>query len=192
MFIITITDNMIWHNPNRILIKTLQCFHAAFLFLAFYLSLLVCFHPFVKPLFPGPPPSRRSLQRTLSDESIYSGQREPSSSGQRETPTDLLFSCSTMPRSPIARHGPSRRASHKSLGKHLVYVIELVVAPKCSGLRIRIRNREEFPTLKNLLTQTWFVMCCGGDLLFIMEQMDYCAIVLSQPFLFVPRSLTLL
>uniref|UniRef100_A0A3P8NBV1 Signal induced proliferation associated 1 like 1 n=1 Tax=Astatotilapia calliptera TaxID=8154 RepID=A0A3P8NBV1_ASTCA len=69
-----------------------------------------------KPLFPGPPPSRRSLQRTLSDESIYSGQREPSSSGQRETPTDLLFSCSTMPRSPIARHGPSRRASHKSLG----------------------------------------------------------------------------
>lgn len=69
-----------------------------------------------KPLFPGPPPSRRSLQRTLSDESIYSGQREPSSSGQRETPTDLLFSCSTMPRSPTARHGPSRRASHKSLG----------------------------------------------------------------------------
>ncbi|XP_035466196.2 signal-induced proliferation-associated 1-like protein 1 isoform X1 [Scophthalmus maximus] len=69
-----------------------------------------------KPLFPGPPPSRRSLQRTLSDESIYSGQREPSSSGQRDTPTDLLFSCSTMPRSPTTRHGPSRRASHKSLG----------------------------------------------------------------------------
>uniref|UniRef100_A0A669FAA8 Signal induced proliferation associated 1 like 1 n=1 Tax=Oreochromis niloticus TaxID=8128 RepID=A0A669FAA8_ORENI len=68
------------------------------------------------PLFPGPPPSRRSLQRTLSDESIYSGQREPSSSGQRETPTDLLFSCSTIPRSPTTRHGPSRRASHKSLG----------------------------------------------------------------------------
>ncbi|XP_068436315.1 signal-induced proliferation-associated 1-like protein 1 isoform X2 [Clinocottus analis] len=69
-----------------------------------------------KPLFPGPPPTRRSLHRTLSDESIYSGQREPSSSGQRDTPTDLLFSCSTMPRSPTARHGPSRRASHKSLG----------------------------------------------------------------------------
>ncbi|KAM6918090.1 signal-induced proliferation-associated 1-like protein 1 isoform 1-T2 [Lycodopsis pacificus] len=69
-----------------------------------------------KPLFPGPPPTRRSLQRTLSDESIYSGQREHSSSGQRDTPTDLLFSCSTMPRSPTARHGPSRRASHKSLG----------------------------------------------------------------------------
>lgn len=69
-----------------------------------------------KPLFPGPPPSRRSLQRTLSDESIYSGQREPSSSVQREMPTDLLFSCSTMPRSPTTRHGPGRRASHKSLG----------------------------------------------------------------------------
>ncbi|XP_044230911.1 signal-induced proliferation-associated 1-like protein 1 [Thunnus albacares] len=69
-----------------------------------------------KPLFPGPPPSRRSLQRTLSDESIYSGQREPSSNGQRNTPTDLLFSCSTMPRSPTARHAASRRASHKSLG----------------------------------------------------------------------------
>lgn len=109
----------------------MQSFHA------FYLSLLVCFHPFVKPLFPGPPPSRRSLQRTLSDESIYSGQREPSSSGQRETPTDLLFSCSTMPRSPTARHGPSRRASHKSLGKHLVYVIELVVAPKCRVSRVK-------------------------------------------------------
>ncbi|KAM3594675.1 uncharacterized protein V6R79_011990 [Siganus canaliculatus] len=69
-----------------------------------------------KPLFPGPQPTRRSLQRTLSDESLYSRDREPSSSGQRDTPTDLLFSCSTMPRSPTARHGPSRRASHKSLG----------------------------------------------------------------------------
>ncbi|XP_031135086.1 signal-induced proliferation-associated 1-like protein 1 isoform X1 [Sander lucioperca] len=69
-----------------------------------------------KPMFPGPLATRRSLQRTLSDESIYSGQREPSSSGQRDTPTDLLFSCSTMPRSPTNRHGPSRRASHKSLG----------------------------------------------------------------------------
>ncbi|XP_068194222.1 signal-induced proliferation-associated 1-like protein 1 isoform X1 [Antennarius striatus] len=69
-----------------------------------------------KPLFPGPLTSRRSLQRTLSDESIYGGQREPSSGGSRDTPTDLLFSCSTMPRSPTTRHGPSRRASHKSLG----------------------------------------------------------------------------
>ncbi|XP_024861275.1 signal-induced proliferation-associated 1-like protein 1 isoform X2 [Kryptolebias marmoratus] len=69
-----------------------------------------------KPLFPGPPPSRRSLQRTLSDESIYTGQRESSTSGQRDSSTDLLFTCSTIPRSPITRHGPSRRASHKSLG----------------------------------------------------------------------------
>uniref|UniRef100_A0A3P8UI08 Signal induced proliferation associated 1 like 1 n=1 Tax=Cynoglossus semilaevis TaxID=244447 RepID=A0A3P8UI08_CYNSE len=69
-----------------------------------------------KPLFPGPPPTRRSLQRTLSDESIYRGQREAPSCGQRDTPTDLLFSCSTLPRSPTARQGPSRRASHKSLG----------------------------------------------------------------------------
>ncbi|XP_028293831.1 signal-induced proliferation-associated 1-like protein 1 [Gouania willdenowi] len=69
-----------------------------------------------KPLFPGPQPSRRSLHRTLSDESIYSGQRDSSSNGQRDTPTDLLFTCSTLPRSPTARHGPSRRASHKSLG----------------------------------------------------------------------------
>ncbi|CAN9502220.1 unnamed protein product [Ophioblennius macclurei] len=66
--------------------------------------------------FPGPPPIRRPPHRTLSDESIYSGQREPSSSGPRDTPTDLLFSCSTMPRSPTTRHGSSRRASHKSLG----------------------------------------------------------------------------
>ncbi|XP_072222216.1 signal-induced proliferation-associated 1-like protein 1 [Leuresthes tenuis] len=69
-----------------------------------------------KPLFPGPPPSRRSLQRTLSDESIYSGQRESSFCGQRDTPTDLLFTCSTVPRSPTTRKGASRRASHKSLG----------------------------------------------------------------------------
>ncbi|KAM9842313.1 signal-induced proliferation-associated 1-like protein 1 [Aulostomus maculatus] len=69
-----------------------------------------------KPLFPGPPPGRRSLQRTLSDESIYSGQRESSSAEKRDTPTDLLFSCSTVPRSPTARHVASRRTSHKSLG----------------------------------------------------------------------------
>uniref|UniRef100_A0A4W5N6G1 Signal induced proliferation associated 1 like 1 n=1 Tax=Hucho hucho TaxID=62062 RepID=A0A4W5N6G1_9TELE len=69
-----------------------------------------------KPSFPIPPPSRRSLQRALSDESIYSGQREPSYSGHRQTPNDLLFSCSTIPRSPTARHAPPRQPSHKSLG----------------------------------------------------------------------------
>ncbi|RVE57116.1 hypothetical protein OJAV_G00213090 [Oryzias javanicus] len=68
-----------------------------------------------KPPFPGPPPSRRCLQRTLSDESIYGGQRESSSSGPHET-SDLLFTCSTLPRSPTTRHGSNRKASHKSLG----------------------------------------------------------------------------
>ncbi|XP_020775030.2 signal-induced proliferation-associated 1-like protein 1 [Boleophthalmus pectinirostris] len=67
-----------------------------------------------QPPFPGPTPGRRSIKRTVSDESIYSGQREASSSSQRDTPTDLLFSCSTMPRSPTARNG--RRQSHKSMG----------------------------------------------------------------------------
>ncbi|KAJ7989108.1 hypothetical protein DPEC_G00316110 [Dallia pectoralis] len=70
----------------------------------------------MKPSFPAPPPARRSLQRTLSDESIYSGQREPSYAGHRETPTDLLFSCSTVPRSPTTHNAPRRRPSHKSLG----------------------------------------------------------------------------
>uniref|UniRef100_A0A4W6ETR9 Signal induced proliferation associated 1 like 1 n=1 Tax=Lates calcarifer TaxID=8187 RepID=A0A4W6ETR9_LATCA len=95
-----------------------------------------------KPLFPGPPPSRRSLQRTLSDESIYSGQREPSSSGQRDTPTDLLFSCSTMPRSPTTRQGPSRRASHKSLGD--------LSAPESSELEQEKRQQLQDPVLMPL------------------------------------------
>lgn len=91
--------------------------HVKHIFLhIFYFSL--------KPLFPGPPPSRRSIQRTLSDESIYSGQREPPSTGQHNTPTDLLFSCSTMPRSPTARHAASRRASHKSLGESSIFIVD--------------------------------------------------------------------
>ncbi|KAM3871035.1 signal-induced proliferation-associated 1-like protein 1 [Diretmus argenteus] len=97
-----------------------------------------------KPLFPAPPPSRRALQRTLSDESIYSGQREPSfCSGQRDTPTDLLFSCSTMPRSPTARHAPSRRPSHKSLGD--------LSAPESSALELdRKRQQLQEPVLMPL------------------------------------------
>ncbi|CAL8286408.1 unnamed protein product [Lota lota] len=72
-----------------------------------------------KTLFPGPPPTRRSLQRTLSDESIYSGQRDHSApAGQRDGASgDLLFTCSTVPRSPTARTAAGRRASHKSLGE---------------------------------------------------------------------------
>ncbi|CAG5866332.1 unnamed protein product [Menidia menidia] len=86
-----------------------------------------------KPLFPGPPARRRSLQRTLSDESIYSGQRD--FSGQRDTPTDLLFTCSTVPRSPTTRKGPSRRASHKSLGD--------LTAPESSELEQERRRQQQ-------------------------------------------------
>ncbi|XP_046903833.1 signal-induced proliferation-associated 1-like protein 1 [Hypomesus transpacificus] len=69
----------------------------------------------LKPVFPVPPSSRRSLQRAVSDESIYSGQREASyASG--EAPGDALFSSSTLPRSPTAQHATPRRPSHKSLG----------------------------------------------------------------------------
>ncbi|MEQ2304773.1 hypothetical protein AMECASPLE_030819 [Ameca splendens] len=88
-----------------------------------------------KPLFPGPPPSRRSLQRTLSDESIYSGQRESTSSGQCDTSADLLFTCSTIPRSPTVRHGPSRRASHKSLGD--------LTAPESSELEQERKRKQQ-------------------------------------------------
>ncbi|XP_069574759.1 signal-induced proliferation-associated 1-like protein 1 [Brachyistius frenatus] len=96
-----------------------------------------------KPLFPGPPPCRRSLQRTLSDESIYSGQREPSFSGQRDTPTDLLFTCSTIPRSPTTRNAAGRRASHKSLGD--------LSAPATSELELeRKRQQLEEPVLMPL------------------------------------------
>ncbi|XP_049595426.1 signal-induced proliferation-associated 1-like protein 1 [Syngnathus scovelli] len=66
--------------------------------------------------FPAPTPTRRTLQRTLSDESIYSGQRGSISSDKRDTPTDLLFSCSTVPRSPTARNAASRRAPRRSSG----------------------------------------------------------------------------
>uniref|UniRef100_A0A3P9HXX0 Signal-induced proliferation-associated 1-like protein 1 n=1 Tax=Oryzias latipes TaxID=8090 RepID=A0A3P9HXX0_ORYLA len=63
-----------------------------------------------------PPSRRRSLHRTLSDESIYRGQRLPSLSDSIAEAThgaDVLFSCSTLPRSPTTRGVPLRRPSYK-------------------------------------------------------------------------------
>uniref|UniRef100_H3DG68 Signal-induced proliferation-associated 1 like 1 n=1 Tax=Tetraodon nigroviridis TaxID=99883 RepID=H3DG68_TETNG len=63
-----------------------------------------------------PSSHRRSLHRTLSDESIYRGQRLPSLSDSVTEPTlgsDVLFSCSTLPRSPTTRGVPLRRPSYK-------------------------------------------------------------------------------
>uniref|UniRef100_H2V906 Signal-induced proliferation-associated 1 like 1 n=1 Tax=Takifugu rubripes TaxID=31033 RepID=H2V906_TAKRU len=63
-----------------------------------------------------PTSHRRSLHRTLSDESIYRGQRLPSMSDSVTEPTlgsDVLFSCSTLPRSPTTRGVPLRRPSYK-------------------------------------------------------------------------------
>lgn len=67
---------------------------------------------------PGKPLSRhRSLHRTLSDESIYRvGQRLPPLTDSVAEPalgTDVLFSCSTLPRSPTTRGVPLRRPSYK-------------------------------------------------------------------------------
>ncbi|XP_061890422.1 signal-induced proliferation-associated 1-like protein 1 isoform X2 [Entelurus aequoreus] len=66
---------------------------------------------------PSQPPSRRrSLHRTLSDESIYRGQRLPALTDSVVEPTlgaDVLFSCSTLPRSPTTRGVPLRRPSYK-------------------------------------------------------------------------------
>uniref|UniRef100_W5LDI6 Signal-induced proliferation-associated 1 like 1 n=1 Tax=Astyanax mexicanus TaxID=7994 RepID=W5LDI6_ASTMX len=59
---------------------------------------------------------RRSLHRTLSDESIYRGQRLPSLGDpvlEQAVASDLLFSCSTLPRSPTTRGAPLRRPSYK-------------------------------------------------------------------------------
>ncbi|KAL6478023.1 hypothetical protein MHYP_G00138580 [Metynnis hypsauchen] len=69
-----------------------------------------------KPLFSASTPYPRSLQRTFSDESIFSVQREPMSGIQ----SDSLFGRSTMPRSPTSRSAPLRQNSYtqgaKSLG----------------------------------------------------------------------------
>ncbi|XP_026869838.2 signal-induced proliferation-associated 1-like protein 1 isoform X1 [Electrophorus electricus] len=65
----------------------------------------------MKPSFSVSTPCPRPLQRTFSDESIFSGQREPSLGAQG----DCLFGHSTMPRSPTV-HPPSYAHSAKSLG----------------------------------------------------------------------------
>uniref|UniRef100_A0A8B9GR81 Rap-GAP domain-containing protein n=1 Tax=Astyanax mexicanus TaxID=7994 RepID=A0A8B9GR81_ASTMX len=69
-----------------------------------------------KPSFSSSTPFPRSLQRTFSDESIFSVQREPLSAAQ----SDGLFGHSTMPRSPTNRSAPLRQNSYtqgaKSLG----------------------------------------------------------------------------
>ncbi|KAL0164634.1 hypothetical protein M9458_040387, partial [Cirrhinus mrigala] len=57
----------------------------------------------------GPASSgRRSLHRTLSDESIYRD-----SVLEQALASDVLFSCSTLPRSPTTRGAPLRRPSYK-------------------------------------------------------------------------------
>ncbi|KAI1897294.1 hypothetical protein AGOR_G00081840 [Albula goreensis] len=64
----------------------------------------------------GPAPNRRSLHRTLSDESIYRGQRLPSLADsvlEEALSGDTLFGCSTVPRSPTTRGVPLRRPSYK-------------------------------------------------------------------------------
>ncbi|XP_030626878.1 signal-induced proliferation-associated 1-like protein 1 [Chanos chanos] len=64
----------------------------------------------------GSTSGRRSLHRTLSDESIYRGQRLPSlgdSVLEQALASDVLFSCSTLPRSPTTRGAPLRRPSYK-------------------------------------------------------------------------------
>ncbi|MGH0164276.1 UNVERIFIED_CONTAM: hypothetical protein FKN15_046783 [Acipenser sinensis] len=64
-----------------------------------------------KPSFPSSAPCRRSLHRTLSDESIYSGQREPTFSSllAQALPNEVLFS-STRPLAPSTL--PSRRPTY--------------------------------------------------------------------------------
>uniref|UniRef100_A0A8C9WS52 Signal induced proliferation associated 1 like 1 n=1 Tax=Scleropages formosus TaxID=113540 RepID=A0A8C9WS52_SCLFO len=57
-------------------------------------------------------PGRRSLHRTLSDESIYSGQRDPSFGLEPAGSGDVFFGCSTVPRSPTVRGAPLRRPSY--------------------------------------------------------------------------------
>ncbi|XP_036405692.1 signal-induced proliferation-associated 1-like protein 1 isoform X2 [Megalops cyprinoides] len=69
-----------------------------------------------EPSSPVPGSNRRSLHRTLSDESIYRGQRLPSLADsvlEEVLSGDMLFGCSTVPRSPTTRGVPLRRPSYK-------------------------------------------------------------------------------
>ncbi|KAJ8341486.1 hypothetical protein SKAU_G00337770 [Synaphobranchus kaupii] len=70
-----------------------------------------------KPSFSASGPSRRSLHRTLSDESIYSGLRDPSFRVEPALPSEALFSCSTVPRSPTVRSIPLRRPAYSLAAK---------------------------------------------------------------------------
>ncbi|XP_018583187.2 signal-induced proliferation-associated 1-like protein 1 isoform X2 [Scleropages formosus] len=65
-----------------------------------------------KPSSSSSAPGRRSLHRTLSDESIYSGQRDPSFGLEPAGSGDVFFGCSTVPRSPTVRGAPLRRPSY--------------------------------------------------------------------------------
>uniref|UniRef100_UPI00398E61E1 signal-induced proliferation-associated 1-like protein 1 isoform X3 n=1 Tax=Pristiophorus japonicus TaxID=55135 RepID=UPI00398E61E1 len=77
-----------------------------------------------KPSLPGTPTARKPLHRTLSDESIYSGQREPSFSNSHAAlldqalPNDVIFS-STYPSLhytlPGRKHGKSIKSHHVEL-----------------------------------------------------------------------------
>uniref|UniRef100_A0A8C4HSG7 Signal-induced proliferation-associated 1 like 1 n=1 Tax=Dicentrarchus labrax TaxID=13489 RepID=A0A8C4HSG7_DICLA len=87
------------------------------------LTITLAHHPPITPVQHGqkspqgqPLSHRRSLHRTLSDESIYRGQRLPCLSDSVTEPAlgaDVLFSCSTLPRSPTTRGVPLRRPSYK-------------------------------------------------------------------------------
>ncbi|KAG7262584.1 hypothetical protein CRUP_012324 [Coryphaenoides rupestris] len=95
--------------------------------------------------WPRPPSHRRSLQRTLSDESIYRGQRPPpllsDTASEQALASDVLFSCSTVPRSPTTRGVPLRRPSYK-LGVKLHEAPVAKSGPGYSGAP-RIQRQEQ-------------------------------------------------
>lgn len=104
----------------------------------------------------GQPPShRRSLHRTLSDESIYRGQRLPCLSDTVAEPAlgaDVLFSCSTLPRSPTTRGVPLRRPSYK--------------------LGVKLHGKIDSNVFRCFYLFTSFTFCSHGSV--------YCVIVLEN------------